>query len=104
MYSALWPVICILYVLFQVLYELKHISENEIYTDEPESLEFPARPIHRSRLEWMLPSVTSCIRFGALSVAGFLIYSTYWFFVGWRGALLFRWLRWRYNIDLDDFF
>lgn len=88
----------------QILYELKHITASEIYREEPESFEFPATPIKRSRAEVMLPSVTACIRFGALCFSSFAAYSMYWFCVGWRGALLFRWLRWRYDIDLNQYF
>lgn len=88
----------------QILYELNKIPKSEIYREEPESLEHPATPIHRVKAEAILPSPTAVFRFGAVCLASFVAYSAYFFFAGWRGALLYRWLRWRYNINITDYF
>ena len=90
--------------MFQMLYKLKKIPKSEIYREEPESLDYPATPVHRVKAEAILPSPTALFRFGALCLGSFVAYSAYFFFAGWRGALLYRWLRWRYNINIDDYF
>ena len=91
-------------VVFQILFDLKKIQQNEISVEEPESLEYPAPPIHRVKAEAILPSPTAVFKFGVTCLASFVAYSTYFFLVGWRGALLYRWLRWRYSIDIRDYF
>lgn len=47
-----------------MLYVDGKISEHEIYSTEPESVDHPAQPIPFSYVEYYLPSNTALVRFG----------------------------------------
>ncbi|XP_070574713.1 amine oxidase [flavin-containing] B-like [Ptychodera flava] len=60
----------------EVLHADGKISEDEIWQDEPESLDVPATPLHISKIEKMLPSVPAFLNFlisSAIILSGALI-------------------------------
>ena len=72
---------------------------SEIEEDEPESLDYPAAPIPFSYVEWYLPSNSALLRFLIMGLVGFSAYSLYFFFFSWKGSLMWKWLKWRYEFD-----
>ncbi|KAH3812755.1 amine oxidase [flavin-containing] B-like [Dreissena polymorpha] len=83
----------------QILCKDGKISQDDIDKDEPESEDFPAAPIPFSYLEYYLPSPSALLRCAVISLVGFTACSVYVFMFSWKGALFWRWVRWRYEVD-----
>lgn len=80
------------------------ISAYEIDTIEPESVDYPAKPIPFSYIDYYLPSNSALLRFGIGAVTGFIGFSVYVFFFSWKGALFWKWFKWRYDLDEKDMY
>ncbi|XP_052785132.1 amine oxidase [flavin-containing] B-like [Mya arenaria] len=83
----------------QILYHEGKVSKYEIDPDEPDSRDYPAAPIPFSYLEHYLPSPGAVLRFGIFSALGFLSFSFYVFMFSWKGAMFYKWFKWRYDVD-----
>ncbi|KAL4220232.1 hypothetical protein ACF0H5_020640 [Mactra antiquata] len=87
---------------YQVLYTEGRISAHEMNPDEPESTDFPAKPIPFSYIEYYLPSNTALLRFGIAAGIGFIGVSVYYFMFSWKGSMFWKWFKWQYDLDEYD--
>ena len=85
--------------ILQILYTEGKVSKYEIDIDEPESVDYPAQPVHFSYFEYYLPSNSALIRFITFSALGLGAVTFYVFLLSWKGALFWRWFKWSYDID-----
>lgn len=85
----------------QILYDDGQISFHEIEREEPESRKYPAKPVPFSYIEYYAPSNSAVLRFSIMALLGFAGVSIYVFFFSWKGALFWRWFKWKN--DLDDY-